>query len=384
MTHLPDGRQMSSNFRLPSAGASTPLIADQTHSDTDQTIDGQGFNATRHYKHNSDTVHYRVTKDEWLLAWDELKPAEIKVLYYLRTLDPWGDKNLEVSVTDLAKTLNCNKGTVSRALKILNRNGWIDLEITTATVKLHTKNSTDNTLSIGNPVVSGSQVLSPDNSDDRQTTPLIATQHLASETQTEQGARIPLNSLKLNRLTTHLDGECGVSVSMNQEPAPDIDVPIQLKANSEKLKPVCEPAAVEKDITIAPSILQPAKKLGVNIEDRLLLQAVKQWPDQVEDAISALEEKANRVQSPTRFLVRAIKGGWQPETPRTNKAPEGFGAWFREGRSRYLMVASQRMDGVHKILMACDQWIPYDLLQSLSWEEIALRFGPKEAGYAIQ
>ena len=128
--------------------------------------------------------HYRLTCDEWLRACTELKPAEMKVLYYLRTLDPWGDKNLEIGVTDIAKVLKCNKGTVSRALKALDASGWIDLEINTATVKLHTKNSSsvrvlsvDNGLLQDNTVVSGSQPLSTDNFDDRQTTPTISRQH---------------------------------------------------------------------------------------------------------------------------------------------------------------------------------------------------------------
>ncbi|EKU96993.1 Mn-dependent transcriptional regulator [Leptolyngbya sp. PCC 7375] len=316
------------------------------------------------------------------MAWDELKPAEVKLLYYLRTLDPWGDNHREIGVTDLAKMLKYNKGTVSRALKKLDRTGWIDLEITTASVKLHTKSSTsvlmlstDNGFLAGNGVASGSHMLPTDNGDDRQTTPLIATQHLTSETHTEQGPQIALNSLKLNKLTTHVESECsGVSVSMNEEARPDIKVPDRSMAISEKSEAVSEPKAIEKDLTSAADILRSAKKLGVNIDDRPLRQAVKQWPGRVEDAIAALEEKANRVQSPTRFLVRAIKEGWQPEAPRKNKTP-GFGAWVHEGRKRALVVASQRVDGILKVLMACDRWIPYDLLQPMSWDDIAAQFG---------
>ena len=153
--------------------------------------------------------HYRLTNDEWLRACTELKPAEMKVLYYLRTLDPWGDKNLEIGVTDVAKILKCNKGTVSRALKALDAGDWINLEINTATVKLHTKNSSsvrvlsvDNGFPSDNGVASGSQSLSTDNFDDRQTTPLISRQHSASETKAEQGVQIALNSLNLITPTT--------------------------------------------------------------------------------------------------------------------------------------------------------------------------------------
>ncbi|NEP56249.1 MAG: MarR family transcriptional regulator [Symploca sp. SIO2G7] len=181
MTHNSDGRQTSSHFRL------TPAKG------TEQNADKQAPKSAR---------HYRLTNDEWLQACTELKPAEIKVLYYLRTLDPWGDKDLEISVTKIANELKCNKGTVSRALKALDADNWINLEINTATVKLHTKNSStvqvlsvDNGLPQDNTVVSGSQVLSTDNFDDRQTTPMIVRQHLTSETNIQQGFQIALNSL---------------------------------------------------------------------------------------------------------------------------------------------------------------------------------------------
>ena len=326
-------------------------------------------------------LHYRLTNEEWLLAWDQLKPSEVKVLYYLRTLHPWGDKDMEVGVTELAKELKFNKSTVSRALKKLDITGWIDLDIRTATIKLQTKSSTcvpvlstDNGLPTDNGVVSGAQLLPTDNAVDRQTTPLIATQHLASETPIEQASQIPLNSLNLNRLHTPTESVCSsTSVSLDQDvdPIPEtLDPSVPKSGFSDS---GCEPQAIEKEPTPPPSILQSAKKLGVNVDDRQLLKAAQQFPDHVEDAIAALEEKIARVQSPTRFLVRAIKEGWQPEAPRVNITP-GFGEWVREGRKRYLVRASQRVDGILKVLMACDEWIPYDLLQTLSWDEIAARF----------
>lgn len=338
--------------------------------------ENQAFQAAQHYREAADARHYRVTNDEWLLAWEQLRPAEIKVLYYLRTLDPWGDRNLEIGVTDIAKVLKCNKGTVSRALRTLDRGGWITLEISTATVRLHTKsNASNQVLSTDNGVAARSQALSTDNTRDRQTTPEIARQHLASETVTEQGSQIALNSLKLNKQTTHLDGdESGVSVSVVQE---ELEPSVQDRsvAPIEKQDSGSQPEPIEEDQNIAPAILSSVKKLGVNIEDRQLRRAMAQYPDRVADAIASLQEKANRVQSPTRFLVRAIQEGWQPETPRPSKAVEGFSDWYRQAYDRYLACASQRIDGILKVLMACDEWIPFSVLQPLSWDEITARFG---------
>lgn len=82
--------------------------------------------------------HYRLTNAEWLKAVKQLKPRERDVLYYLRTLDPWGDKDLNIGVRQIATDLECSPGTVSKALKVLDQKNWIDLEITAAKVRLRT------------------------------------------------------------------------------------------------------------------------------------------------------------------------------------------------------------------------------------------------------
>ena len=185
MAHIRSGRQTSSQILLPS------------DSTTSSDADSQASQAARHYQEAADGLHYRMTNHEWLLAWDELKPAEIKVLYHLRTLDPWGSRHLDISVTEIAGLLGYNKGTVSRALKALDRHGWITLEIDTARVKLHTKNSSNALASSADSAVaSGSSPLSDDPAGCLQTTQTIARQHLEVETTVEQEFQSSLYSLK--------------------------------------------------------------------------------------------------------------------------------------------------------------------------------------------
>jgi hypothetical protein len=81
---------------------------------------------------------YALKPEEWLQVTKELRYAEVRVLYYLRTLDPFGDRYLRVKVTDVATATGLQKGTVSKALKVLSDKGYIDLEITEALVKLQT------------------------------------------------------------------------------------------------------------------------------------------------------------------------------------------------------------------------------------------------------
>ncbi|MFM7884105.1 MAG: MarR family transcriptional regulator [Microcystis panniformis] len=81
---------------------------------------------------------YALKPEEWLEVTKELRYAEVRVLYYLRTIDPFGGRDLRVKVTDVATATGLQKGTVSKALKVLSDKGYIDLEITEALVKLQT------------------------------------------------------------------------------------------------------------------------------------------------------------------------------------------------------------------------------------------------------
>jgi DNA-binding Lrp family transcriptional regulator len=83
--------------------------------------------------------HYRLTNEEWVQAVHELKESEKDLLYYLRTLDPFGDRPLNLGVREVAKTLNCSPSTVSRALKVLDKAGYIDMEMVTVQVKILSK-----------------------------------------------------------------------------------------------------------------------------------------------------------------------------------------------------------------------------------------------------
>jgi predicted DNA-binding transcriptional regulator len=76
-----------------------------------------------------DETHYPLKPSEWLQMCNALKPAELKILLYLRTLDPWGSRDLSIMVADIAEELNLNKRTVSRAVMKLDREGWINIEI---------------------------------------------------------------------------------------------------------------------------------------------------------------------------------------------------------------------------------------------------------------
>lgn len=137
---------------------------------------------------------YQLPAEEWLEACKVLKPAELKVLYRLRTLDPFGDRPIKFRVVDIAKDLDINKGTVSRAIQVLGAEGYINLEIVEAIATLTTKTKNlpvENKLCTDNSVVSRQQIgqkkLCGDHSSCVQTTSAIATQPDRLQTCTQQG-----------------------------------------------------------------------------------------------------------------------------------------------------------------------------------------------------
>jgi hypothetical protein len=84
---------------------------------------------------------YPLQHDEWLRACRELTPAQRDVLYFVRTLDPYGD-GLDISIAEIARQLSTDRrtvhrSTVSRALKELDAKGFIDMEL--LMVKLNIK-----------------------------------------------------------------------------------------------------------------------------------------------------------------------------------------------------------------------------------------------------
>lgn len=123
---------------------------------TQKTADGARRN-------NSALFYYQLTSEEWLRACRELKPSEKDVLYYLRTLDPFGDRDLDIGVREMARALGMSPSTVSRALKELDSKKWIDLEITSARVKLHSQKPTEQALVPTTGPIACGKVLPEDN-----------------------------------------------------------------------------------------------------------------------------------------------------------------------------------------------------------------------------
>ncbi|MDV2997600.1 MAG: hypothetical protein N4J56_007305 [Chroococcidiopsis sp. SAG 2025] len=96
-------------------------------------------------------LFYPLTHEE-VLDLKDLTGVEIKVFLYVRTLDPFGDRNLEYSVTAVAEELGLSKGAVSKAIKSLDAKGFIHVELTRVKIRIKADTSDVASFPIGNNV----------------------------------------------------------------------------------------------------------------------------------------------------------------------------------------------------------------------------------------
>lgn len=257
-------------------------------------------------------LHYRLDHEEWLRACRELKSSERDVLYYLRTLDPFGDNPIDIKVREMARELNVSPSTVSRALKALDAKGWIDLEIVSARVKLHTSQSVEKVLPLRNSdapeqhpgqntvekvlpqrngVVSAQQERSPRNKDDREAT-------------LEGEMALPVESLEPNQDSDFSDfefsTECTRSVLKHLNKQTGSQANPSMKIDREDIG----------------TLLARIEAAGVSVNAAIsatLTNLYRSDPDnaaaRVRNALSSLQEQDN-IRNPQAFLNAALKRGF--------------------------------------------------------------------------
>lgn len=118
---------------------------------------------------------YPLQKQEWLKACKELKYAEMQVLYYIRTIDPYNN-SFQISAAHIAKELSTeekrvHRQTVSRALKSLESKGFIEFELIKVEVTINPKGYWCNNCT---------STVSPHTTPDLQTPDVISTHHKES------------------------------------------------------------------------------------------------------------------------------------------------------------------------------------------------------------
>jgi len=248
--------------------------------------------------------HYRLTNAEWIVNSKRFRPAEVKVLYYLRTINPFDDNWIDIVVTRLAEELGIDKGTVSRALKRLACAGEIDLEIQTARVRL----------------ISRAQVLSPRNalrgdntlSTDRdrcvETTSTIATQHLNDHSD----LKAPLGKGSKNSNVPNKERLVQTKQTGRKPPSHPVPTDSLRSAISEGSVEAVNPYGEHITALLAlvrEARVNPNKTITQTILETLQRQGSAAGARAVENAISALKEAQDKryVKNAGGFLVAALR-----------------------------------------------------------------------------
>ncbi|MEM9136597.1 MAG: hypothetical protein AAGB01_04520 [Cyanobacteria bacterium P01_F01_bin.42] len=196
--------------------------------------------------------------------------------------------------------------------------------------------------------------------------------HLSAEMLSEQDS---CDSTSLNQLITPTTQPVCVSENpkttvKNSEVRTEIGDRGRFTSQSENAGYPNEAIPPEQDIYAPLILLQSKKKLAINLKDRQLCRAIERWPQRLEVAISCLEEKADTVKHPTRFLQKAIEEQWQPEAKAKEKAPDEFRTWFTEAQQRGLVMGSQRIDDQIMVYTVDDRSTPFEKLRQLSWDQL--------------
>lgn len=269
---------------------------------------------------------YPLNNQEWERAWQELKPAEIRILYHLRTLDPWGEREMELGVSSLARDLKLDKGTVSRALRSLAEKGWIDLELIKVKVKLKSLSGNNTVVYKQHPCEETTPVaptqpqLPTDNSSCPETTPVAPTQRSTPETPTPSELENP-KTLKTNKTKKTLSEEREREIENWIDRIPEVDREKFLQFARSKAAQLPDP----------PQLIE--KWIASNI-DWIKQEFDKAYP---QDPLSTGEDKGSAATIADRFfeeLHPAVKEGLSSgEISRLDRAYNGLydsqGNWWK-------------------------------------------------------
>ena len=70
-------------------------------------------------------MFFKLTANGWVELYTQLTKSELGLLYYIRSLDPFGDREIEISTSEICKRLQISVRTVQRALASLKEKGLI-------------------------------------------------------------------------------------------------------------------------------------------------------------------------------------------------------------------------------------------------------------------
>jgi hypothetical protein len=149
---------------------------------------------------------YPLKSEEWLESIKQLTHSELKILYYVRSLDPYNN-GINLTPAQIAKDLSTEKSpmhrsTVGRALKSLDHKGFIQMELLRVRIKVNPKGFLSE--EVPEDVVSKQQGC-------EQTTPVATAQHTVQLHNTKCSHATPSAPTQQSKAETQLQKEFQVS-----------------------------------------------------------------------------------------------------------------------------------------------------------------------------
>jgi len=254
-------------------------------------------------------LYYPLTSDEWLDVVKRLRkfPAAKDVLYYIRTLDPFGDRLIEIKVRELARTLGYDPSTISRALKFLDHEKYIDLDLISVRVRVRSK--VRNILSSQN--VAHTQQCCTHATALHTRNSVVHTQHLNDDSDLEPapGASSGNGKCTNNKEQTLKENNKQTKQEPTPHPVdPDIDREgfgtgrqVGREADLTRLLELINAAGIRTNKTLQQTLARLNNKQGAAAALRA-----------VENALSALQEQQAQgtVRNPGGFLNAALRGNF--------------------------------------------------------------------------
>ena len=255
---------------------------------------------------------YPLKSEEWLKSIKELSHSELKVLYYLRSLDPYSN-GVSLSPTQIARDISTEKvkvhrSTVSRALKSLDRKGFISMELLQVRVKVISQGvlSPDNNVVTtqqccdhATQVVTTQQAVQPHNTGCPQATQVVPRQQSEAESIDISSFQNPKN------IKTYTDYKDSLSDSEREENSVSQNsFPTQESETSNNLVPSSSSSnslVSDKNLGLDQKRQQNhslTKSLNSNISNN----SSEPRPQTYSDLIGALDESAQE-----KFLLFAKK-----------------------------------------------------------------------------
>jgi hypothetical protein len=215
---------------------------------------------------------YPLKSEEWLKSIKELTHSELKILYYLRSIDPYSN-GVSLSPAQIARDISTEKvkvhrSTVSRALKSLDRRGFISMELIKVRVKVISQGmlsenngnvvTTQQCCDHATQVVPRQQTVQPHNTSCDQATNCAATQQLEAESIDISSFQNPKNikTIKTNQTIQKAEGEKNFSqevVAQQQIQNKESNEEKKLVSLSETLEEVSRDVVQDKTKIISPS-----------------------------------------------------------------------------------------------------------------------------------